>query len=70
MYDFVTTHRGGLETIIEFMNFWARELPQIRKYKIVRYEDLSSDAYQFFGEITRFFDLDFEDADILSLIHI
>ena len=68
IYDFVTTHRGGLETIVEFMNFWARELPQIRKYKIVRYEDLSSDAYKSFGEIARFFDLDFEDADIREAV--
>jgi hypothetical protein len=68
IYDFVATHQGGLETIIGFMNFWARELPQIRVHKIVRYEDLSSDAYQSFGAITRFFDLDFDDADIRKAV--
>ena len=68
IYDFVATHQGGLETIIEFMNFWARELPQIHAHKIVRYEGLSTDAYRSFAVITRFFNLDFDDADIRKAV--
>jgi hypothetical protein len=68
IYDFVATHQGGLQTIIEFMNFWARELPQIHTHKIVRYEDLSSDTYQSFEAIIRFLNLDFDDTDIRKAV--
>jgi hypothetical protein len=68
IYDFVTTYQGGLQTIIEFMNFWACELPQIHTHKIVRYEDLSSDTYQSFGAIIRFLNLDFDDTDIRKAV--
>ncbi|MEM8661575.1 MAG: sulfotransferase domain-containing protein [Pseudomonadota bacterium] len=42
VYDFVKDENQGLSHIIEFMNKWARELPNIKDLLIVRYEDLRS----------------------------
>ncbi|MDG1945513.1 MAG: sulfotransferase domain-containing protein [Halioglobus sp.] len=40
VYDFVKDKNQGLSHIIEFMNNWAKELPQIKELLVVRYEDL------------------------------
>lgn len=43
VYDFVTNPDVGLPRIIDFMNVWASELPNIENLLMVRYEDLRSD---------------------------
>jgi hypothetical protein len=43
VYDFVTNPDVGLPRIIDFMNVWASELPNIKNLLMVRYEDLRSD---------------------------
>lgn len=43
MYEFVRHEGRGLPHIIEFLNGWARELPNIKNLLVVRYEDLSAD---------------------------
>lgn len=40
IYDFVKDPNQGLRNIVEFMNGWARELPNIKDLLVVRYEDL------------------------------
>jgi hypothetical protein len=40
VYDFVKDPNQGLDHIIDFMNAWARELPNIKELLVVRYEDL------------------------------
>jgi len=43
IYEFVRHEGRGLPHIIDFMNGWARELPNIRHLLVVRYEDLRAD---------------------------
>ncbi|MFT5709605.1 MAG: hypothetical protein ACI8QT_000291 [Halioglobus sp.] len=40
IYDFVKDPNQGLGHIIDFMNDWARDLPNIKQLMVVRYEDL------------------------------
>lgn len=64
MFDFVRYQKGGMLTAIEFLNFWAAELPRIKKHKIVRYEDLIADTVSGFGGIAEFFELGFDSTEI------
>ena len=40
IYEFVKDPNQGMGHIIEFMNNWARDLPNIKNLLVVRYEDL------------------------------
>ena len=40
LYDFVMRPEWGLPKVIDFMNGWGREIDQIEKLMVVRYEDL------------------------------
>ena len=40
LFEFVMGERGGLPKIIDWMNLWARELPNIEHALVARYEDL------------------------------
>ena len=40
VFSFVMDEEAGLPKVIEFMNAWARELPNLEQILIVRYEDL------------------------------
>ena len=68
LYDFVKSGQGGLVTIVEFMNFWARELPSIHRHLIIRYEDLFTSPLEKFGEIVHFFGLEFDPEDVQAAV--
>lgn len=68
LFEFVQSGEGGLVTIIEFLNFWARELPRIPCHLVVRYEDLSSDPLDVFTKIVRLFGFDFSDAELRAAV--
>ena len=53
LFEYVHSSEGGLPTIIEYLNFWAIELSNIRHHKLVRYEDLSVDTLTIFKEIVQ-----------------
>jgi len=40
MFDFVMDPYAGLPRVIEFMNLWAAEAPKIKRFMLLRYEDL------------------------------
>jgi len=40
IYDFIMDPQAGLPKIIDFMNLWAHEMPQIKNILVVRYEDM------------------------------
>jgi hypothetical protein len=50
VFGFVTDEDAGLPKVIDFMNGWARELPNLEPILIVRYEDLRRDTA---GELRR-----------------
>ena len=68
LYDFVKLGKGGLVTIVEFMNFWARELPSIHRHLIVRYEELFTSPLEKFGEIVHFFGIEFDPEDVQAAV--
>ena len=51
IFDFVMHQEAGLQRVVQFMNEWARELPQIRNGLVVRYEDLRTDCPSTFRRI-------------------
>jgi hypothetical protein len=58
VYDFVKHEGQGLSRIIEFMNAWVRELPNIKDLLVVRYEDLRSHPEREMGRIVEFLGLE------------
>jgi Sulfotransferase domain len=50
VFGFVADEDAGLPKVIDFMNGWARELPNLEHILIVRYEDLRRDTA---GELRR-----------------
>jgi hypothetical protein len=50
IFDFAMDENAGLPKVIEFMNGWARELPNLKEILVVRYEDLRRDTA---GELKR-----------------
>ena len=58
VYDFVKHEGQGLSHIIEFMNAWVRELPNIKDLLVVRYEDLRSHPEREMARIVEFLDLE------------
>src|SRR5262245_11826488 len=51
IFDFVMHQEAGLQRVVQFMNEWAKELPQIRNGLVVRYEDLRADCPSKFRRI-------------------
>jgi hypothetical protein len=62
VYDFVKDPNQGLGPIIEFMNNWARELPNIRQLLVVRYEDLRARPEEEMARIVKFLDMEPNEA--------
>ena len=52
-FEFVMSE-AGLPKVIEFMNLWAKEAPKIRKFMIVRYEDLRAAPQATLGRVLHF----------------
>lgn len=50
VFRFATDEDAGLPKVIDFMNGWARELPNLPRLLVVRYEDLRRDTA---GELKR-----------------
>jgi hypothetical protein len=57
IYDFVKDPNQGLGNIVEFMNDWARELPNIKDLLVVRYEDLRTQPESEMERIIEFLDM-------------
>jgi hypothetical protein len=62
VYDFVKDDNQGLAHVIEFMNNWARELPQIKNLLVVRYEDLRTNPEHEMGRIVTFLGMQPDEA--------
>jgi Sulfotransferase domain len=62
VYDFVKHEGQGLAHIIDFMNAWARELPNIKELLVVRYEDLRAYPEQEMGRIVEFLGMEAKPA--------
>lgn len=54
VFDFVMRPESGLPRIIEFMNIWAKDIPNLKEFLLVRYEDLKSDPARTMKSIVEF----------------
>jgi hypothetical protein len=54
IFDFVMRPQSGLPKIIDFMNLWAQEMPRVREFLLVRYEDMRADPEGQLRRIARF----------------
>jgi hypothetical protein len=64
MWDFVMQSEIGLPSIVEFLNRWERNLANVDRPLIVRYEDFRADPIESLGRLVSFLDEDFSDAEI------
>ncbi len=62
VYDFVMDKNQGLPRIIEFMNDWARELPNIKQLLVTRYEDLRANPEAEMARIVEFLGMEADEA--------
>ncbi|WGF86428.1 sulfotransferase domain-containing protein [Marinivivus vitaminiproducens] len=53
LHDFVS-HPSGITKVIDFMNLWAKERPNLSDLLIVRYEDLRRDTAHELDRVLRF----------------
>ena len=61
VYDFVKHEGQGLGHIIDFMNDWAKELPNIKQLLVVRYEDLRARPEEQVARIVEFLGMEPND---------
>lgn len=68
IYDFVMNPDCGIPRIIDFLNLWARELPNIDHLLIVRYEDMRLQPEKELPRIIKFLGMDPDDELIRKTI--
>ncbi len=64
LFDFVMDPKSGLVRAIDFMNLWARDIPDMEDSLLVRYEDLRADPGGTLGTILAFIGTSASDAEI------
>lgn len=57
LYDFVLHKGAGLPKVMDFMNLWAREMDQVGKFCLVRYEDMRADPHQALSRVAQFLEI-------------
>ena len=68
IFDFVMHQEAGLQRVVQFMNEWAQELPQVRNRLVVRYEDLRADCPAELKRILSWMGQDPTDAEVAQSV--
>ena len=68
MWDFVMRSEIGLPSIVEFLNRWERNLSNVDRPLIVRYEDFREKPIESLGLLVSFLGEDFSDPEIRSAV--
>jgi hypothetical protein len=66
-FDFVMSD-AGLPKVIDFMNLWAREVPKIRQFMVVRYEDLRARPEETLQALLAFLGTPARDAQVADAV--
>lgn len=66
--DFVWTERGGVPSIVRFLNQWAELARERDGMLIVRYEDFVHDPAPALSRLARFIGLDSDESDIQDAV--
>ncbi len=64
LYDFVINPRVGLGGIVDFMNGWARELPNLKDHLLLRYEDMHAEPAAQLRRMVEFLGMQADDRRI------
>ncbi len=68
IFDFVMDPGAGLPKIMDFMNLWAEEIPHLKRFLLVRYEDLKTDPHQTLKDVLDFMDTPATDEQIAEAV--
>lgn len=64
--DFIRGRRGGIDTIIAYLNEWAKASTMPKDFLIIKYEDLHSDPLAELKRVFRFIELGDIEEDLLK----
>lgn len=64
VFDFVMTPGAGLPKVIAFMNEWAAEIPRLKRFMLLRYEDLRAHPEAALQRLMDFLDVAVTQAEI------
>ena len=67
-FTFVMDRDAGLPKIIDFMNAWSRELPELKDFLLVRYEDLRADTVGQLRNVLNFMGQNATDAELRDCV--
>jgi alcohol sulfotransferase len=67
-FEFVCHEGGGMPKIIRFMNLWAREMPTMQDFELLRYEDLRADPHATMARVARFLEIPATDDHIRDAV--
>ena len=68
IFDFVMDPGAGLPKIMAFMNLWAEEIPHLKHFLLVRYEDLKANPHQTLNDLLGFMDTPATDEQIAEAV--
>jgi hypothetical protein len=68
LFDFLMRPDWGLARVIDFMNLWARDMPRLNDFLLIRYEDLRSDAARILTELMDFIGTPATDEQIRDAV--
>ncbi len=68
MFEFAMQPDAGLPKIIRFMNSWAQEIPHIKDFLVVRYEDMRSDPEKELKKVLDFIGTPASDGQIKEAV--
>jgi len=67
-FEFVMREASGIPKIIEFLNVWARDMPKLDHFLLVRYEDLRTDVARELKRTLEFLGETPSDAEIADAV--
>ena len=68
IWDFVVDKNSGVPRIVDFLNGWARAIPELRDVLIVRYEDTRADPERVLAQILDFTGTPVSPAEVKAAV--
>jgi hypothetical protein len=68
LFDFLMRPDWGLARVIDFMNLWARDMPRLNDFLLIRYEDLRTGAAGVLAELMDFIGTPATDEQIRDAV--
>jgi hypothetical protein len=69
LYDFVTGDNGGsIGEVIDYLNLWSAEAVKVKRFHLLRYEDLRADPQGELRRLLAFMEVDASGEDIAAAV--